>query len=86
MVTRVKKKNINCIGVQCNDSIVEIFWSKADVLMANKDFRECIYSGTNTIIHTENCMCIINIFDFLRKLNHVFLHCQTYILYFFTYI
>ena len=37
MVTRVKKKNINCIGVQCNDSIVEIFWSKADVLMSHKE-------------------------------------------------
>jgi hypothetical protein len=44
MVTRVKKKNINCIGVQCNDSIVEIFWSKADVLMSSK---ECIIQCEN---------------------------------------
>ena len=37
-------------------------------------FLECVYSGTNTSTYTKNCMFIRNVFDFLRKLNRVFLH------------
>ena len=36
MAMRVEQR-ISTTGVHCNDSNVEILWSKADVLMSNKE-------------------------------------------------